>query len=179
MEISSSIADASAQLGSLQKLPMNVRLLIWEKIFFDISESPISRSENVLSILYCSRFIYEEVSWHFYSGIVHEIFIDSIYDPTCYMIARISSKRLERICKLKDSAAVRNHLFRFPHNRMKPATLHVNIRNNSDPQLTINMWLKINSIVEILAGQDLSLKIHVKLIGQWLKQGWLRSFRFE
>jgi hypothetical protein len=72
-----------AQLGTFFKLPVELRLMIWEALVATIESTPegepSSPSSNPLSILFCSHYLYEEISSHLYSGLLCTIQIDSRY----------------------------------------------------------------------------------------------------
>lgn len=81
---------------------------------------------------------------------------------------------------LKDSNAMRNHLLNFPHAKIESKTLAIAIRHGifSDIGCAINMWLKVNDIVEtiLLAGQGGNFKTHVVLISDWSPEGNAQAF---
>lgn len=78
-----------AHLGTLAKLPIEIRLTIWESIFHDINITPY-----VLNILCCNRYLYHEISTHLYREMNHEIRIHSPRNSIMWLYSRVLSKRL-------------------------------------------------------------------------------------
>ncbi|CAG7935463.1 unnamed protein product [Penicillium nalgiovense] len=113
----------SAQLGNFAKLPLELRLLVWEYLFRNIHTIP-----HVLSILRCSRYLYQEIADHLYRGMRHEIRISFTDDSLKRPYVRLLSKNMPAKWRgLKNSKAVRRHLHSFPHERIEGKEIFVNI----------------------------------------------------
>jgi hypothetical protein len=68
--------DCFSQLGILEKIPVEIRFLIWEKLFALIPSTQLkdtATTTNTLSIIASSRFLCNEISHHLYARLNHEI----------------------------------------------------------------------------------------------------------
>lgn len=171
MRESELVMDTLMPLGNFSKLPIELRLQIWEELFSDINmalEGQEQPSKNRLSILCCNSYLYEELSSHLYRGLKHIIRIDSSYSKTCYLEVGLYSKRFTRALRLKDSIALRDHLLNFPHSKVELQTLYIKISHRRQRiSRFINLWLKINDLIHILRNMNSMVKLHVQLSNQW------------
>lgn len=171
------------QLGSFSKLPCEIRLMIWKELFSGIKSTPKLQEQpsvNPASILSCSKYFNEEVSSYLYHDLKHSIHIDSQYHQDYYVKAMVSSSKVLRVWKLKDSAALKSHLLSFPHSKIESKTLIITIWHLSDSLgRVINLWLKVNDLVNTLRNFNLSVKLHLRLGEEWpmTRQDPYRSFR--
>jgi hypothetical protein len=78
-----------AQLEIFAKLPLELRLLIWEYLFRKIYTTP-----HVLSILRCSRYLYQEIADHLYRGMRHEIRMSFTDNSLKRLYVRLVSKNM-------------------------------------------------------------------------------------
>ncbi|OQE29857.1 hypothetical protein PENSTE_c002G08895 [Penicillium steckii] len=170
------------QLGNFVKLPVEVRFLIWDELFSAIEKMPKSEKEpsaKLLSILRCSSSLYEEVSPQLYHGLKHIIYVNSVYHRSYFVKAVVSSKKINCMRKLKDRAALRSHIMRFPFSKIEE--LHIIISSpKQDIGHAISLWLKVNGIVLVLANLKCCLKLRISLTEGWIrnKQPGAQGFRF-
>jgi hypothetical protein len=112
-----------AQLENFAKLPLELRLLIWEYLFRKIYTTP-----HVLSILRCSRYLYQEIADHLYRGMRHEIRMSFTDNSLKRLYVLLVSKNMSAKWRgLENFRAVRRHLHNFPHKRIEGKEISVNI----------------------------------------------------
>lgn len=151
----------STQLGNFEKLPLEIRLLIWECLFYDIHTAP-----RVLSILRCSRYLYQEISDHLYKGMRHEIRIPGADDSLKWLYVRLVSNRMSVKWRgLKNIKAVRKHLQNFPHKRIEGKEIFLGVLlSYKDPDQTIRLMEKLDRLVDILKAAPVTPTVHVSLL---------------
>lgn len=152
----------STQLGNFSRLPLEIRLLIWECLFYDIHTSP-----RVLSILRCNRYLYQEISDHLYKGMRHKIRISGPDDSLKWLYVRLVSNRMPAKCRgLKNIKAVRKHVQNFPHNRIKGKEIFLNVLlSYKDPDQTIRLLReKVDRLVDILKAVPVTPTVRVSLL---------------
>lgn len=138
----------SAHLGNFVKLPLEIRFLIWEYLFYDIHTAP-----HVLSILRCNRHLYQEISDHLYNRTRHELRISCSNDSVNWLYVRLLSNRMSaKWWGLKNIKAVRRHLYSFPHKRIEGKEIFVNFILSSHEGFEQFMRLvqKADRLVDIL-----------------------------
>jgi hypothetical protein len=136
------------QLGNFAKLPLELRLLIWEYLFCKIYTTP-----HVLSILRCSRYLYQEIADHLYRGMRHEIQIPFTDNSLKWLYVRLSSKNMSAKWRgLKNFKAVRGYLHNFPHTRIEEKEIFVNtiLPSHKGRRQTNRLEQKVNRLVDIL-----------------------------
>ncbi|KXG47379.1 uncharacterized protein PGRI_012490 [Penicillium griseofulvum] len=151
----------STQLGNFAKLPLEIRLMIWENLFYDIHAAP-----HILSILRCNSHLYQEISSHVYSGMKHEIRISSTKSLK-WLYVRLISKRMPAKWRgLENIKAVQKHLTNFPHDKIKGKEIFVNIilssRNDIDQMMQLED--KANRLVDILEAVPVVPTVLVSLL---------------
>lgn len=152
----------STQLGNFAKLPLEIRLLIWEYLFYDIHTAP-----RVLSILRCNRYLYQEISDHLYKGMRHEIRISGPDDCLKWLYVRLISNRMSVKWRgLKNIKAVRKHLQTFPHERIEGKEIFLNVLlSYKDPDQTIRLLReKADRLVDILKAAPVTPTVRVSLL---------------
>ncbi|KOS47351.1 hypothetical protein ACN38_g1694 [Penicillium nordicum] len=151
----------STQLGNFEKLPFEIRLLIWECLFYDIHTAP-----HVLSILRCSRYLYQEISDHLYKGMRHEIRISGARDSLKWLYVRLASNRMPVKWRgLETIKAVRKHLHNFPHKRIEGHEIFLNARLSlKDYDQIIRLREKANRLLEILKAAPVTPVVRVSLL---------------
>ncbi|KAJ5213512.1 hypothetical protein N7449_000681 [Penicillium cf. viridicatum] len=154
-------AHGSTQLGNFEKLPLEIRLLIWECLFYDIHTAP-----RVLSILRCNRYLYQEISDHLYKGMRHEIRISGADDSLKWLYVRLFSNRMSVKWRgLKNIKAVRKHLQNFPHERIEGKEIFLNvILSHKDPDQIIQLREKADRFVDILKAAPVTPTVRVSLL---------------
>lgn len=160
-----------SQLGVFSKLPVELRLQIWELIFLEIHSTPNPRyPTKILSILCCSHLLYDEISDHLYHGISQSIHIRSSYDQNCYITIGMSIRKSRVQWSLRDKIAMAKHLSSFPFARTDPAQLHIHLfpTSRSDPARIICLWMKVNDLVETVQSLPYIPPVKVWLEGNWL-----------
>jgi hypothetical protein len=114
-------------LGNFAKLPPEIRLLIWERLFalcrFHAYWPSRDRSEaKNLSILYANRTLYREVEHHLYSSLTHTMGL-GYYCGRPTIAIYIASKWLSVRWQLDDKADCLRHFQNFPHRKAPPALM--------------------------------------------------------
>ena len=131
-------------------------------------------SNNVLSILRCSRFLYHEISNHLYHDIIHRLRIHSSYHQSCYITVVMLINKKEVRWSLKDSSSMRRHLESFPFARTDPAPLHIHPSCGLNPGRTICLWTKINDLIKTLQRLPYIPSVKLRLRGDWVSEGKAR-----
>lgn len=151
----------STQLGNFEMLPPEIRLLIWECLFYEIHRAP-----HVLSILHCSRYLYQEISDHLYKGMRHGIRISGADDTLKWLYVRLFSNRMSVKWRgLKNIKAVRKHLQNFPHGRIEGKEIFLNvILSQKDPDQIIRLREKAHRFVDILKAAPVTPIVRVGLL---------------
>ncbi|KAJ5086740.1 hypothetical protein NUU61_008047 [Penicillium alfredii] len=155
------------QLGTFAKLPTELRFLIWEYLFSEIHKIP-----GALSILYCSRHLYKEVSSLLYHGITHIIKIYGVYNSRRWLTVHLMSRRLALVWDLKDVETARRHLHNFPHARTPRKQIVVNnFPSQDDPGQIVQLWQRINQFIDIIKKLPFVPHLRVMLEKSWYREG--------
>lgn len=164
----------------LSKLPIEIRLLIWEILFSEILSDPREQwrsSTNHLSILRCNRALYNEICHHLYKSLTHFLHIPSGHVEGCWIVAGLFSDKLYFWWNLKDDEAARKHLSIFPCAKLRQPRILVELRRSStlDPGRIIQVWQKANILVDILQSLERPPQVRVWFAPEWQKLGKARS----
>lgn len=162
------------------KLPVEICLLIWDTLFSEIPSAPRKQFQsptNNLSILRCSRGLYDEISYHLYKSLTHFLHIPSEHLEGRWIAAGVISDKMYVWWDLKDEEAVREHLSIFPCAKLREPRVHVELRRSSiqDPGRIIQLWQKTNTFVDILQNQQRPPQIRVRFAEKWQKLGKARA----
>ncbi|KAJ5918534.1 hypothetical protein N7466_010526 [Penicillium verhagenii] len=129
-------------LGNLRKLPPELRIMIWKELFRDIeqlqgprSDSTSSTNESVISVMGCSKQLYEEVSELLFNNFSHEIEVSSTSDGPGWFI-NISARYLNKIrWAVPNEQSLVKHVVSFPHDKTERAKRYkiesINVRMNA------------------------------------------------
>ncbi|KAJ5194708.1 uncharacterized protein N7498_008146 [Penicillium cinerascens] len=159
-----------AQLGNFSKLPTELQLMIWEFLLRSIyARSHPEARKNILSILCCSRYLCQEISYLVYEDMVHGIHPHPSSSGESCVDVDISTKRLIVKRKLKNDEAFRRHILNFPHDRIPKRGLGVYIKHPSrnDPGHMVQMWHTINRLVDVLNALPRIHYVYIQLTGKW------------
>jgi hypothetical protein len=106
-----------AQLGQFAKLPTEIRLLVWEALFDLIPtllNPPTEDSVNILSILSCSRLLYNEIAHHLYADMARGFLICSKEPDTVGIRMQLTSRWVTIERDLDNIQTTRKILEHFP-----------------------------------------------------------------
>lgn len=161
-----------AQLGQFAKIPIEIRLLVWEGLFLFIpskADHAIDHSPNILSILCCSRYLYNEISHHLYRDMRCTLLIGSREPDILGMGLQLESRWTIFQRDLYDIQTVRNILENFPRPDMRDDKIYIDVRcsRNSDPGRIILLSERVNKLVQVLTELSYIPPVHVELIGRW------------
>ncbi|CAI7576677.1 unnamed protein product [Penicillium glandicola] len=147
-----------AQLGTFIKLPLELRWMIWESTFDEIDSAPCA-----LAILRCSQYLYREISDHLFEDFEHELRVESGLRFNFTI-----KKRRSQGWELKNIDAIRNHLHTFPWAKVG-GKMPVNIvpPQQEDPGQIVQIWQKVNQLVDILKTMSSPPSVWVSLLEDW------------
>lgn len=168
-------AELSSKLGLFFKLPAEIRLLIWETLFMEIPfQTQRTRKQtyaptNRLSILRCSRALYNEISHHLYKPLTYNLTIYSHCSEGWWMKVTIVFGNTTVWWRLKDAEDVRQHISNFPFAKFHEPRINVQIRpsRTHGPGRIVCLWQKINFLVDILQELQCPPHVQVTLYGGW------------
>ena len=173
----------SSSLGSFAKLPPELRLDIWDRLFASIAihgratiRNQVSPPRN-LAILHASRRLYEETSDYLYADLRHIILLSPIYAKQQWITAHIYSRGLSATCDFENTAEVRRHLQNFPHQRTA-LDIEISAPGRKDPGQIVLLWQKVNALVDILIALPSPFcypHAQVRLEGRWVRRGEARE----
>lgn len=149
------------QLGAFTKLPLELRWMIWESVFDQIHSAPFA-----LAILRCSRHLYQGISGHLFENFEHEF---RVADGLRF---NFTTKTCSQGWELRNIDAVRSHLHSFPW--VKVGTeMFVNILPppEGDPGQIVQIWQKVNQLVDILETTRSIPLVRVSLLEDWSNDG--------
>ena len=174
-EVTFDNAKLSDMLGHFSKLPVELRLSIWDLVFLEIHPYPrrrISLQTNILSILRCSRHLYCEISHHLYNNISPVLLVRRAHHEKCWITAGMSSNKLHARWDLESKSDTQRHIASLPYNKLRDSYLFIEIRPSSrhDPGQIIHMWQKLNYIVDILQELPHPPRVRISLLGRWAVQ---------
>lgn len=165
-----------AQLGQFANLPTEIRLLVWEALFHLNLSKPghaVENPTNSLSILCCSRYLYNEIAHHLYADMDRGFLICSREPDKLGIRIQVESEwgMVER--DLNDIQTVQRILERFPGAKMRDDSIHVKIRRSSknDPGRIVLLSQRVNQFVKVLTELSYIPYVHVELIGRWNHHG--------
>lgn len=169
-----------SQLGTFSKLPIEIRLSIWEAIFPNIKEPKYFHSKNIpptpiVSLLCCSRFLYHEISIEIYKNLKFSIAIrDSDRMIRKYwMKFEVFSKKLHATQEMIDKIAARRRFSRFPFSKVQKPHFEIRIEppKTRDAAPIFQLWLKINSVISFFDDLSYPPYVHVRFMDDWLQDG--------
>ncbi|KAJ5203776.1 uncharacterized protein N7498_004655 [Penicillium cinerascens] len=168
-------AKLSDMLGHFAKLPIELRLLIWDLVFLEIHPYPrrrISPQTNILSILRCSRYLYCEISHRLYNNISPALLVRRVDDKKCWITAGMFSNKIHAQWDLESKGDTQRHIASLPFDKLRDSYLFIEIRPSSrhDPGQIIQMWQKLNYIVDIIQELPQPPCVRISLLGRWTVQ---------
>lgn len=169
-----------AMLGHFAKLPTEIRLLIWEALFCLISGKPnhaIEHPQNPLSILCCSRYLYNEIAHHLYKNMKRTFMICSQEPDKPGIEYRIKSRWFKVDRFLDDIQTTQRNIEHFPCAKMRDDSIRVKIQRSSrdDPGKIVLLSERINRFVKALTELTNPPPGRVELTGKWLVHGKVRQ----
>jgi hypothetical protein len=161
-----------AQPGQFAKLPTEIRLLVWEALFDLIPTKlnrPTERSTNTLSILSCSRFLYNEIAHHLYKDLARSFLICSKEPDNLGIRMQLESSWVTIERDLDNIQTTRNILEHFPSALMWDDTVYIDIlpSNNNDPGRIILLSERVTMFVKLLTELSYTPYVHVGLMLRW------------
>ncbi|KAJ6132650.1 hypothetical protein N7471_007865 [Penicillium samsonianum] len=147
-----------AQLGTFINLPLELRWMIWESVFDEIHSAPCA-----LAILRCNRYLYREISDHLFGDFEHEFQVSGGLRFN-FTTRQTHSHGWD----LKNIEAVRSHLHTFPWAKVG-GKMFINILPppQGDPGQIIQVWQKVNQLVDILKTTPSAPSVWVSLLEDW------------
>lgn len=155
-------------LGTFARLPIEIRLMIWEYLFSTLRIQPLKdilHKHNPLSILCTSRYLYSEVSSHLFHDSVQHISLNPKYNEEEWMVIQLKSRTVDIKWTLRNRADAEKHFHNFPHSKTT-LNIHINSPDPTDPGQMVLIWQKANSLVDLLISTTQS-DIVVATNGVW------------
>jgi hypothetical protein len=165
-----------ATLGHFANLPTEIRLLIWDALFCLISAKPnhaIGHPQNPLSILCCSRYLYNEIAHHLYKNMKRSFMICSQEPDKPGIGFRIKS-RCFKVDRISDNIQTTQRILEhFPCAKMRDNSIRVRIQHSSraDPGRIILLSERVNKFVKALTELSNPPLGRVELTGKWVVHG--------
>lgn len=165
-------AKCLAQLGHFAKLPVEIRLKIWEFLFLQIHSANYGSTTprtSILSIVRCSRYLHNETSNHLYDGLTFGIHIWPNYSEARWVTMKMISCHSHVIWDVKDKNISQKVLSNFPFHRAQKPEISVKIQSVSpkDHGQIVQLWQTVNGLVDILVTLQHPPHVRVKLKGRW------------
>lgn len=163
-------AKLSDMLGHFSKLPVELRLSIWDLVFLEIHPYPrrdTSLQTNILSILRCSRYLYCEISHRLYNNISPTLLVRGAHHEQCWITTGMFSNKIHAQWDLKSESDTQRHIASLPYDKLRGSHLSIEIRPSShnDPGQIIQLWQKLNHIVDILQELPHPPRVRISLTG--------------
>ena len=139
-------------LGTFGVIPVEIRLIIWEYLFYAIRAQRVRYSfhkENPLSILCTNRDLYNEISSHLFRNSVQHVILSPEYNEQVWMAIRFKARAIDIEWALRNRADAERHFQNFPHPKTT-MIVHINRPNPTDPGKLVLLWQKINALSELL-----------------------------
>ncbi|CAG7938173.1 unnamed protein product [Penicillium nalgiovense] len=139
-------------LGTFGMIPVEIRLMIWEYLFYTIRTQPVRYTfhrESPLSILCTSRDLYNEISSHLFSNSVQHVTLNPEYNEQERMIIQFKFRAKEIKWALRNREDAERHFQNFPHSKMT-MIVHINRPNPTDPGQLVLLWQKTNALADLL-----------------------------
>jgi hypothetical protein len=139
-------------LGAFGIIPVEIRLIIWEYLFYSIRTQQVRYSfhkENPLSILCTSRDLYNEISSHLFSNSVQNVILNPVYNEQVWMVIQFKFRAREIEWALRNRADSERHFQNFPHSKTT-MVVHINRPDPTDPGQLVLLWQKINALADHL-----------------------------
>ncbi|KAJ5773046.1 hypothetical protein N7457_007942 [Penicillium paradoxum] len=156
-------------LGTLSKLPTEIRLLIWDYLLDTIhTQLPnhTTYSANPLSILCASGYLYNEISSHLYHECTQHIVLDPEYDKHEWMKVRLQSRTVNVDLIFKNNEEAKTHFQTFPHHRTN-MVVYLAPPSSMDPGQVVLMWQKTTALVDLLIPTTSTQQVRVCTVGSW------------
>ncbi|KAJ9481703.1 hypothetical protein VN97_g11769 [Penicillium thymicola] len=149
-------------LGAFTKLPLELRWMIWESVFEQIHSVPFA-----LAIMRCSRRLYQEISGHLFENFEHEF---RVADGLRFNFT--TKKTSSQGWELWNIDAVRSHLHSFPWEKVG-TKMFVNVlpAPEGDPGQIVQIWNKVNQLVDTLKTTPSTPSVWVSLLEDWSNDG--------
>ncbi|KAJ6015543.1 hypothetical protein N7540_010134 [Penicillium herquei] len=173
-------ASRLAQLGNFSKLPVELRLMIWDFLIFEDTKVP--QSQPVANILRSSRYVHREISQRILHDFQHKLYIQHQRQPGWIEVKTFWGK-LECSWMLKNENTLRHYLRALVEAKASPTTLevYINSAEKYDAGRIIDSWNKGNTLVRVLnefSPADIP-SVQVRLIGHWIDGKDLRVNVFD
>lgn len=159
-------------LGTFARLPIEIRLMIWEYLFSTLHTQPPGDSlhkhnphKHNLSIFCASQYLYNEVSSHLFHDSIQHISLNPEYNEEEWMAIQLKSRTVDIKWALRDRANAEKHFHSFPHSKTT-MKIHINSPDPTDPGQMVLIWQKANALVDLLIGTTQS-DIVVATNGEW------------
>lgn len=152
-------------LGTFGRLPIEIRLMIWEYLFSTLRTQSLLLTDNPLSILCTSRYLYNEVSSHLFNNSVQHISLNPEYNEEEWMVIRLESRAVEIEWTLRNRADAERHFQNFPHSKTT-MKVHISCPDQTDPGQLVLLWQKLNALVDLLIPTT-GPTIELALNGPW------------
>lgn len=172
------LAKCQAQLGLFAKIPVELRLKIWENLFVKIHSFEMFFNKpavNILSILRCSPYLYNEISNHLYEYLVLGITIWPDYCKKRWISIRATCRWLDVEWNVKDKKRAQRILSDFPFYKTRGQTISVQILSASYDRPAecemIRLCRTIDGFVDTLTALRHPPHVSVALIGVWTLRG--------
>ncbi|KAJ5560197.1 hypothetical protein N7513_002596 [Penicillium frequentans] len=172
------MATCLAQLGIFSKLPTEIRLIIWEYLisehFFarDFGLLKKKRTPHALSISYCSRYLYEEISDLVYKDLVQVIKMTGCRGLD-ELSVEVSFKRQSYRNDLKGFDIIQSYLHNSRYWRAtgKPLEVEIFPPYPEDRGMIVGLWRNINQFIDILQAAPYTPNVRVTLVMKWHENG--------
>lgn len=173
-------AKLSDMLGHFSKLPVELRLSIWDLVFLEIHPDPrrdTSPQTNILSIIRCSRYLYCEISHRLYNHISPALLVRGAHDEQCWITVGMFSNKIHAQWDLESKSDTQRHIASLPYDKLRGSHLSIEIRpsSNIDRGQIIQLWQKLNHIVDILQELPHPPRVRISLHGGWTFQNRTRE----
>lgn len=172
------MATCLAQLGTFSRLPTEIRLMIWEYLISEhffarfIGFLKKKRTPHALSISYCSRYLYEEISDLIYKDLVQVIKITGCHGLNELSVEVFFKKQSYRN-DLKGFDMIQSYLHNCRYWRVtgKPIEVEIFPPYPEDRGIIVGLWRDINQFIDILQAAPFTPCVRVALVMKWHENG--------
>ncbi|KAJ5813794.1 uncharacterized protein N7503_000544 [Penicillium pulvis] len=172
------MATCLAQLGTFSGLPIEIRLMIWEYLISEhffarfIGLLKKRRTPHALSISYCSRYLYEEISDFIYKDLVQVIKIAGCHGLN-ELSVEVYFKNHSYRNDLKGFDMIQSYLHNSRYWRVtgKPLQVEILPPYPEDRGIIVGLWRDINQFIDILQDAPYTPCVRVALVMKWHENG--------
>ena len=135
-------------LGTLSRLPPEIRIAIWEQLSLNVTDRIAGLQPHKLAFMRTSHQICDECCAIVYRGTTLAFEIDSDFNPYSWFRINVNERGWQRVRHYQNALSI--GLGGVPYSHFKEIRIHVQVPGNTDRGAAICLWKKCLDVAELL-----------------------------